>query len=61
MLDEQRVNRLVNRLIPDEWFRVDIHVETRKSEYSFYLPRRKICISLISSEYILLAIFNTIR
>ena len=61
MPDEQRVNRWVNRLIPDEWLRVDIHVETRKSEYSFYLPQRKICISLISSEYILLVIFNTIR
>ena len=56
--DEQRVNRWVNRLIPDEWLRVDIHVETRKSEYSFYLPQRKI---YISSEYFLLLIFNTIR
>ena len=41
MLDDQRVNRWVNRLIPDEWLRVDIDVETRKSEYSFYLKVKK--------------------
>ena len=52
LLDEQRVNTWVNILIPDEWLRVDINVETHKSEYSFTFPSEKFVFQRIPLYFI---------